>query len=404
MTTAIPHLPLLNFLEEKFNIEANKPLKGYICFFIQHLLGSNLSLIRSLEKSGIERNNLYIIGKAYSSNKDVLSYLEDNGYNYVNPIIGYSTETCYDDILKKEIRNIMSNVLRNSKLPVLLIDDAAKGIGIVHENDFRQHISRFKCIELTTRGIRELNKIKAECPIVDVASSSAKRNVESIIIAESMVNEFFHFLDKWRDFYQPRNRHILLIGYGAIGKNVCQRLSALFQITVYDINETARLQACKDGINVTSDVSKEQYGIIIGCTGLSIDIDLLKTHSDTLFVNMSSSDLEFGLWRFNGQKGLMRDRYEVRIIENHLHEFYFIEEKGKTFFVANGGFPIDFTGGIDPIHPNKIQITRALVFAASLQALSESDNDKVELDARNQEEIVNKYLSYHYGREYTCGL
>lgn len=399
MKTIIPHLPLLDFWEKKLNIGVKKPLKGYICFFIQHLLGSNLSLIRSLEKSGIERDNLYIIGKAYSSNKDVLSYLEDNGYNYVNPIIGYNIDICYDDILKKEIRKIMSKVLRSSNLPVLLVDDAAKGIGIIHEDDFRQYISRFKCIELTTRGIRELNKIKIECPIVDVASSSAKRNVESVIIAESMVNEFFHFLDNWRYFYQPRNRHILLIGYGAIGENVCKKLSAQFQITVYDINETARLQAFKDGMNVTSDVSKEKYGIIIGCTGLSIDIELLKTHTDTLFVNMSSSDLEFGLWRFKGQKGLMRDKYKFRIKEKHLHEFYFIEEKGKTFFIANGGFPMDFTGGIDPIHPNKIQITRALVFAASLQSLSEFDNGIVELDANNQEEIVNKYLSYHYGRE-----
>lgn len=399
MKTIIPQLPLLNYLEKKFNIETDKPLIGYICIFIQHLLGSNLSLIHSLEKSGIKRENLYIIGKAYSSSKEVLSYLECSGYNYVNPIHGYNIDTCYDEILKNEIRNIMSIALRNSNLPVILVDDAAKGIEIIHEDDFRQHLSRFKCIELTTRGIRELNKIKVACPIVDVASSSAKRNVESVIIAESMVNEFFHFLNNWRDFYRPRNRHILLIGYGAIGKNVCQRLSAHFQISVYDINEAAILKASKDGMNVTSDVSKEQYGIIIGCTGLSIGIDLLKTHSDTLFVNMSSSDLEFGLWRFKGEKGLMRDRYKVRIKENHFHEFYFIKEKCKTFFVANGGFPIDFTGEIDPIHPNKIQITRALVFAATLQSSSELGNGIVELDARNQKEIVNKYLSYHYGRE-----
>ena len=392
MIPQIPQLPLLNILERKFNTDVTRPFKDYICIFIQHLLGSNISLIRCFERGGVEKDNLYIVGKAYSSNKDILDYLERNEYHYKNPLQSYSLDICYDEILKKEIRSTVEKVLQSSDSPILLVDDAAKGIGIIHEEAFLQHIYRFKCIELTTRGIRELKKIKIECPVVDVASCFVKRNIESVIIAESMVNEFLYFLDTWKGVYKPRNRQILLCGYGAIGRRICQKLSSKYAITVYDINDEACLQACHDGMNITTNVTDKQYGIIIGCTGLSFNLDKMLIHSGALFVNMSSSDLEFGLWRFNGRKGLMRTKLNAQIEESNLHEFYYVEDGGNIFYIANGGFPIDFTGGIDPIQPEKIQITRSLVFAASFQAISETKRGIINLKADIQEELVDNYF------------
>ena len=384
-------LKLLNILEKRYNTKYSKPFRGYICIFIQHLLGSNLSLIRSLEKGGIEKNKLYIIGKAYSSNDDVLEYLKNKGYNYKNPIQGYSIDTCYDEIFKNEIRETLFKVLESSNLPVLLIDDAAKGICIVHEKPFLKHISRFKCVELTTRGIRELRKLELKCPVVDVASSYAKRNVESVIIAESMTDEFLRFLHKWNDYYRPQNNHILLIGYGAIGRRVYKRLSSLYHITVYDIDEQVCVQAQEENVNITYDITTEHYGIIIGCTGLSINLEQLLQHSGTLFINMSSSDLEFGLWRFRGYKEHMRIRLNAPLIERRLHEFYYIKKGNKEFYIANGGFPIDFTGSIDPIIPSKIQITRALVFAAAIQTLTEKEAGLINLNKEIQKELIKNY-------------
>lgn len=389
----ITNLSLLTFLEEKYSTYCKQPFRDYACIFIQHLLGSNLSLIQSLERGGLEKEKLYIIGKAYSSNIDVLKFLKKHGYHYNNPSLGYSIDTCYDEILKTEIRKTISYVLSNYEGPILLLDDAAKGISIIHEEPFIKYISRFKCIELTTRGIRELKKIDVACPVVDIASSFVKRNIESIIIAESMVNNFFHFLNAWKDFYHPINNNILLIGYGAIGQKVCKKMSSQYNITVYDIDDKACKKACDNRIRVTQDITDQHYGIIIGCTGLSIKLEQLLNYSRTLFINMSSSDLEFGLWRFAGHKELMRIRKNaITIKEKPFHEFYYIKNNDNEVYIANGGFPIDFNGDIDPIHPDKIQITRALVFAAAIQALTEVKRGLISLNSNIQQELINKYL------------
>jgi len=74
---AIPDtLPLLTYLEIFSDMARKLPFKGYACVFIQHLLGSNIPLIKSIEKGGVGREDMYIIGKAYSSSIEVLKYLE----------------------------------------------------------------------------------------------------------------------------------------------------------------------------------------------------------------------------------------------------------------------------------------------------------------------------------------
>jgi S-adenosylhomocysteine hydrolase len=380
-------LPLLTYLKQKYNLVEKQCFKNYVCIFIQHLLGSNLSLIKTLEAGGLKKENLYVIGKAYSSNSEVLRYLKANGYNYRNPLDMYSLDVPYDEILKEEIRSVLSDIIKSTTLKVLLIDDAAKGICIIHEEPYIKYISRFKCIELTTRGIRALKRIDLKCPVVDIASSYTKRNIESILIGESMGMEFLRFLELWKPVFQPVNNQVLLIGYGAIGEKVCKVLKGRFNITVFDENSDRCIQAHKDGLKTIEDMSALHYGIIIGCTGNSICLEKLLNHSEILFVNMSSSDLEFGLWRFKGEKKIASKVYNYPVQELPLHEFYLVEDGDKRYYVANGGFPIDFTGGIDPIAPEKIQITRALVLAASIQVLFESDNGILELDHNIQKEL-----------------
>ena len=81
--------------------------------------------------------------------------------------------------------------------------------------------------------------------------------------------------------------------------------------------------------------------------------------------------------------------YNFSVSESSLHEFYIIDSEGKRFYVANGGFPIDFDGSLDPIAPEKIQITRALVLAACIQVLSETTTGIIKLNDKIQNELNN---------------
>lgn len=49
---------------------------------------------------------------------------------------------------------------------------------------------------------------------------------------------------------------------------------------------------------------------------------------------------------------------------------YSVQSGLRTFYLANGGFPINFSGKLDPIAPEEIQLTRALMYSAGLQAVA----------------------------------
>lgn len=404
---AIPHqLPLLTFLENSYDIERKLPFNGYACVFIQHLLGSNIPLINSIEKGGVKKEDIYIIGKAYSSNISVLNYFEKNNYNYINSYEGYSIDICYDNILKNEIRKVFISLLFNSNLPILLLDDAAKGICIAHEDIFKQYLYRFKCVELTSRGISEINKIILKCPVINVATSDAKKRIEAPLIGKSMVFELMELLNSWKKYYRPPNNNVLIIGYGAIGKSVCKELLNYgFNILVYDIDSEQINSAKRSKYVTTNDFSVESLsGIVIGCTGTaSISYDKFNSFQDgTLFVNMASSDLEFGLWKFEGNKSVFlfhktkKNKQTLLSNENKIKTepwkcLYKIMNHNKTFYLANGGFPVNFTGEIDPIPPEEIQITRSLVLAGALQAVNEKENGLIGLNENIQTKLINLY-------------
>jgi len=383
----IEKLPLLEFLEQKYAFELKQPFKNYSCLFIQHLLGSSISLIKSFEMGGINKEDLYIIGKAYSSNQEVLKYLDDNGYNYSNPLDGYSIDCCYDEILRIEIRNVINLIIKKSDLQILIIDDGAKGISILHEESFINYLHRFKCVELTTRGVKEINGLSIKCPIIDVATCYAKKNIEAPLIGFSMVSELYKFLVKWKPIF-PHPRNILVIGYGTIGRVVCSELRKRFSIFVFDNNREQLAQAMEDGITTIVDISNFFAEIVIGCTGTStIRLDELANYDRSLFVNMASSDLEFGLWRFKGEK--IPVYFDSVMQEFPLHMLYKIKNNSKTYFISNTGFPIDFNGDIDPIHPLKIQITRSLVLAAAIQVLDETKFELIALNIEIQNQLIN---------------
>ncbi len=390
----IERLPLLTFLEEKYRLEETLPLRGYICVFIQHLLASNLSLIRSLERAGIGRGDLYIFGKAYSSAPQVVEYLRRNGYRCYNPTEGYHLDSSYDTLLEHKIREVLGSVLPATDQPVLVLDDAAKAICILHEPEFTEHLPRVRSVELTTRGLRELKKIPLRCPVVDIASSHVKKTVEAPLIGDSMADELSRFLNRWSGYYRPPSGDILLIGYGTIGKTVCRRLRDRFDVTVYDHEPEPLAQAARDGHRITENPAGERFGIVVGCTGSSdLMLDDLSHNPGALFVNMSSSDLEFGLWKFGGTKKRAAATLGYPGAELPFHEFYGVENGDRKFFIANSGFPIDFTGENDPIPAEKIQITRALVLAAAWQAIRETHNGIIELDREVQSELENIFTS-----------
>jgi hypothetical protein len=60
-----------------------------------------------------------------------------------------------------------------------------------------------------------------------------------------------------------------------------------------------------------------------------------------------------------------------------LHSILAVPANRGELYVLNGGFPINFTGAVDPISPEQIELTRCLMLAgvsAALEALHSARN------------------------------
>lgn len=88
---------------DEFICVENKNFHDVVVIACQHLLGTQLEMFFRLEEKGLKKENLYIIGKAYSTNQVVFDTLLENKFN-VRPG-SYNFEKCdsYDSTFQGEI-------------------------------------------------------------------------------------------------------------------------------------------------------------------------------------------------------------------------------------------------------------------------------------------------------------
>lgn len=402
-------LPLLEYVNTKYNIEKSQPFRGYVVLAVQHLLGSTIPFFDMLVRGGAEPGNIHIVGKAYSSHPLVVQELKKNGYQLqINDIFDYAVDKPYDSILEKNIIATCQKILHNKQpgQKVLIIDDGGKAIKLL-QNSFSQITPDVACIEQTSRGSRVVESLKLLCPVVNVARSEAKTIHESPFIAEAMVHEFLNSLLEWETagIYKPLSKNVLLLGYGFIGENVANELLFHgFNLKIYDPEEKRRNKAIRSGfkvINNPQDVYKHG-DIIIGASGTEVlnNIDLSQLSDKTLLVNMASTDTEFSAWNLRPLGEIIHEHI-LSIDTKYLQEkmplpwrcLYKIELDKKNLYLANGGFPSDFSGKINPIPAKKIQLTSALLLYGSLQAIQVKNPGLVDLDQQAQNEIIAQYNS-----------
>ncbi len=403
-------LPLLESVSESYSLEERRPFTNYKILVTQHLLGSTASLISMFERGGAKPEDIHIVGKAYSSHPNVVDGLSKRGYKISERVFDYEEDKPYDSTLEENIKTAVDNIVEetdfeNDNYKGLLIDDGGKAIKMLHES-YPGLIKHFVCIEQTSRGARALQNVELLTPVINVARSEAKTIHESPLIAHSMVTEFMSSLKRWQDIIQLHDNRVFLLGYGFIGENVQQELSEQgFDISVYDPDPDKMKRAQAQNLPVVSNRSEAYPAsqIIIGCTGNpSIPLEEFNdVRPGSLLVNMASTDTEFSAWELR-KKGkvvhehtLLSDRHRFSSSSSSplpWRSLYRVEEGNTYFYLANGGFPIDFSGSIDPIPPDKIQLTRALLLGAAIQAVDTHEQGLVDLDKSMQDDVVRKYL------------
>jgi hypothetical protein len=374
-----PRLPLLEAMAEKY--ADRRLLAGWQCIYVQHLLASNMACLEFLETMGLDRNNIWVFGKGYSTSVPVLESLRSRGWAVWNPS-DYAYDRPFDELIIKQIASVLTSDTDRSR-PLLVIDEGALASRAIARTNYK--FDRLALVELTSRGAEHYRLVADRWPVIDVARSVIKKGIENRYIAASMIENLLRFApDQLSD---PVKASIGLLGAGAIGSAICMQMRERgYSLQIYD--ETA-------GLNTVGSLAEliDRCTTILSSTGGGPDwIGSLEGGlGEKLLVNCGSSDVEFSPWKLRASA---MERGGSFSIENSCRPWagkITIRGRQSTLVLPRGGFPINFDGSPDPISPSTVQLTRAALMAGALQAVEADHSGVIVLDEAVQAWIAALY-------------
>lgn len=411
-------LPLVDLVRQKFGT-INPEVKCAV--FVQHLFASTVPMIQALAGDHIAPEGVFILGKPYSTNYATLLRLRSKGF-FIHPgSVHYEGGKEYHEEADQHIDSLLERAIlyfetvrTSPEHKILLVDDGGRAIRMLHQARYAKWLPSFCFVEQTRRGIRELQDLDLKAPVMNVAESRAKLEFESPLIAESILTELNNTLRKVEEIKLLRSRKFLVVGFGAIGQAVAKEVHEKgFEVGVYDIDASKVAHVDPQLYTVENDLVQAlpKYNIILGCTGYqALDFNMYEHISNgSILVSGSSSDVEFSSWklrsiasaisdkfRYNDDYNLVIERYGDQLLylgdtDYPCYFLYLIRFKGKEFFLVNGGFPINMTGDFDPIPPEKIQLTRALLYYAGVAASYQQSTGLIPLPVKDQAYIIEQF-------------
>lgn len=253
-------------------------------------------------------------------------------------------------------------------------------------------------VEKTSRGLfkycdqpnieKALNRIGTS--FIDVASSEPKRTVEPSLIAEACLSMLCYlFNDAPESLRIPKESYLqncLLLGYGTIGQAIAHalrsddELNTCFKgsIRVWDQDASKRLLAQSQGFEIFDDWDgKEEFDYVIGCTGRrSFPISSFSLlRNNAYLISVSSGTIEFPFHEMvqhalsDSETSLSTNQIDDLKNEDIHRNIEFLIDGGRKITVVNGGMPITFLGLLNPILPEKFDVTISCMIAASIQAV-----------------------------------
>jgi S-adenosylhomocysteine hydrolase len=367
-----PVLPILDDLTRLCPKQSKDVMAQTVFVCVQHILPTTGSLFKSLIDLGAIPSNIFVMGKCYSTNMRVLEDLRKIGIiakEGKKPSKHGSYRSTMDDevvALWKMVED-KKNQLPSARL--IIIDDGGQCVKSRPKWTFDFWI-RSIGIEQTTNGLKSEPERPVRTSIIEVASSAAKCQIESPMIAEA-ISSYVCQLASAENFTKYG-----IVGYGNIGKAVCralhQRQDRQYEIFIYDKNLKCNLNAepipeyimQKDSIRALVEASE----VILGCTGEDILPNrksfLKHMSSSKLFASCSSGDYEFN--HLLEDEKFYRRQYGLH--SDVLDDVSIGYRAGHKITILRGGFPVNFDRQREIEPALDIQLTRGLLLGAVIQS------------------------------------
>lgn len=305
----------------------------------QHLLEPQLQMFKKLIAFGFRPQNILILGKVYSANKEIVDELRALGTDVRTPAF---TGKSFDAEHRQNCIGILNSLAADIK-NLIILDDGAELIKVFAES----HRKVLFAVEQTSSGFRKLENTISDFPIVNVARSTVKLVQESPLIARLC----FERIEEYAQRTDLKKPSILIVGLGPIGEAILE----IFKQNDFIVNGFDIKHGHSD---LVGKIKELQPDIVVGATGSSIitekDLESMLSSHTFHFISVSSSDREFPVASFRKDDSVHTDvRY-------------------KNFVFVNNGFPITFRGNRYELTPLEIEKTVCLLSGSILYGVTNS--------------------------------
>ncbi len=365
-------LPLLTFTSTLYS---DIDLSNVTIVACQHILGTTVDLFGTLFAKGLKPENCYVLGKCYSTHWGTLNGLRKMGIKVSDLSAAFDGARSYDEQFSEYVKRFADDAKADGAFDpsrkTIVLDDG--GFLLRYVQDHIEEGVRISGVEQTTSGFEKIKSEGLRFGVINVARSRAKLGIESPFIAEGVIHE----MEKRMRI--DAGTRVFIVGQGAIGRAIKALLKDRCSVSGCDSDEGL----CDFGGQYHDQIPT--FDVIIGTTGKSIlrIADLPSLKKGAVLVSASSSDREFSAVEMRVASGATDDCHSD------------IEVEGIR--LLNGGFPVNFAGQEDPTPPEKIQLTRALLFAGVCEA-SQSIPPGFHDLSDTQDRVAEEFLSYSKSR------
>lgn len=361
MTNLFDSPPLLRSMGARATGEFRSALANTVLVGCQHLLETTGALIEELFACGLRPEHTFLMGKVYSSNDGVVERLRKLGVSVTAG--SRATEPGgLADAMTNDATALWEWVLARGLTDrlVLVLDDGGHVTRTVPEwAECRAESRGVIGVEQTAGGLKVRRRGFLRCDVVSVAESAAKRLLESPMIVEAVRDRLI------RSIPNLAKQRVGILGCGALGRSLADWVQEHGTLAgVYDVKRTDHLSEARSPHELV-----EASDVVIGCTGepsLALGHIRGAQGRPLILASASSGDVEFS--------EILR-HVRCTPMGTHVCPDLAIRRGAsvkRPITVLRSGTPVNFDNSPESVPGDKIQITRALLFAGVAQALAMS--------------------------------
>lgn len=243
--------------------------------------------------------------------------------------------------------------------PDYLIENGAQLFQLAH-TDYPEVASQLKgAIEISKPGLTRVTELASSlrAPVIDVANSRISRGIcNTFGVGQSAVMAMLDVTN-----LQIAGRHVLVIGYGSIGRGIASHAAAMgARVTVAEIDPVKAMQAQYDGFSVSSvrDAAPQTEVVFTATNGIAaLRAEELGAMPDGVFVCAAGcGQNELPMHYFDRAVSVKSVRADVTDYEfsNNLHVLL-IAEGHCVHTAAGSGVPIEIADKMIALQAHALQ-------------------------------------------------